>query len=131
MPIGESSKSKKIKYAASSLNKDKKELLLSAVQKNLENEKPYLNADLTINELSETLGVSSNQLSQVINEMSGKNFQQFINEYRVAEVKRNISDSTKTLLGIALDSGFNSKSAFNRIFKEITGMTPSAYKKSL
>ena len=122
---------KKDRYKFSSLSPDNKFLILSNLQKILKEEKPYLNPDLTIKQLAEMLEVNSNQLSQVINELLQKNFHQLINEYRVEEVKQNINDTSRTLLGIALDSGFNSKSSFNRIFKDITGLTPSEYKNSL
>src|SRR5690625_577176 len=96
--------------------------------------KPYLESDLTLPKLAEELDLSTHHLSQVINEMHGKNFFNFINKYRVAEVKRKIQDpefQNYSLLGIAYESGFNSKSAFNRVFKNVTGMTPSEYRRSL
>lgn len=119
------------KYEHSSLHQDEKERILRKLQQTLREDKQYLNPQLSLAELAALLQINSNQLSQVINELLGKNFYQLINEYRVEEVKRNILSEEKTLLGIAMESGFNSKSAFNRIFKEITGSTPSAYKKSL
>jgi AraC-like DNA-binding protein len=70
----------------------------------------------------------------VINERFQLNFFDFINQYRVSEVKERIADPKNdnfTLLGIALESGFNSKSAFNRIFKKLTGQTPSQFKSSV
>ncbi|NER13581.1 helix-turn-helix domain-containing protein [Leptobacterium flavescens] len=122
---------KKSRYQASSLQSEEKQEILEKLKKSLEEDKAYLNPNLTIGELSAEIGVNSNRLSQVINELLGKSFIQLINEYRINEVKENISNTSKTLYGIALDSGFNSKSAFNRSFKEVTGMTPSEYKKSL
>ena len=119
------------KYFSSSLKSEEKQRILEDLQSLLGSGKPYLNAELSLAELSEMLNVSANQLSQVINEKLGKNFHQLINEYRVEEVKKNIHDSSRTLLGIAFESGFNSKSSFNRIFKEFTGLTPSKYKKLL
>jgi len=77
--------------------------------------------------------IPTHQLSRVINEHFGRNFFDFINGYRVAEVKRKILDPAYahfSLLGIAFESGFNSKSAFNRVFKKITGQTPSQFKES-
>jgi len=124
-------RAKKGRYLSSSLKEKDKKLIISNLNELLTDKKLYLNSDLSLVELAEMLDVNSNQLSQVINEVLAKNFHQLINEYRVDEVKRNISDQSKTLLGIALDSGFNSKSAFNRIFKKNTGLTPSEYKKTL
>ena len=100
----------------------------------MESNRPYLDPELTLPKLADDLKVTNHHLSQVINEVHGKNFFNFINEYRVEEVKRKIQDpkyQNYTLLGIAFESGFNSKSAFNRVFKNITGTTPSTYRNSL
>nr|WP_299173097.1 helix-turn-helix domain-containing protein [uncultured Allomuricauda sp.] len=93
--------------------------------------KPYLNPVLSIRELSEELNVHPKNLSRVINENFGKNFFNFVNDFRVVEFKARIRDpenSNYTLIAIAYDCGFNTKSSFNSIFKRTTGMTPSAYK---
>ncbi|MBV6655045.1 MAG: AraC family transcriptional regulator, partial [Mameliella sp.] len=77
------------------------------------------------------MGVHTKVLSAIINSCLGKNFHDFVNEYRIEEVKRRILDPAYdhwSLLGIALDCGFNSKSTFNRIFKKFTGYTPRAFK---
>src|SRR5690554_6403850 len=113
-----------------------KELLQSCnkVRKFIIANRPYLDSDLTLPKLAKDLNVTTHHLSQVINEMHGKNFFNFINKYRVAEVKRKIEDpkyKNYSLLGIAYESGFNSKSAFNRVFKSLTGKTPSQYWDSL
>jgi AraC-like DNA-binding protein len=96
----------------------------------MEREKPYLNPDLTLPELAKKLNVSRNQLSNVINQIHKVNFFQFVNRYRVKEIQRLMKDPANRnmkLLSLAFDSGFNSKASFNRIFKQITGMTPSEY----
>jgi len=96
-------------------------------------ERPYLEPDLTLPKLAENLNVPHHHLSQVINEIYGQNFFDFINKYRVEEVKAKIVDpkfQKYSILGIALESGFNSKSAFNRVFKKFTGTTPSEYRDS-
>ncbi|MEM8508760.1 MAG: helix-turn-helix domain-containing protein [Bacteroidota bacterium] len=95
---------------------------------------PYLEKELTLYTLAEQLGVQSNHLSQVINSLEGKNFFDFINTYRVESAKEKIRDGNcqkLTLLGIAFDSGFNSKASFNRAFKKVTGQTPTEYRRSL
>ena len=97
-------------------------------------EKPYLDRELTIYDLSEQLKIPRHILSEVINEHMGKNFYHLINDYRVKEVKERMKQEDLkqlTILAIAFDSGFNSKSSFNTIFKEKTGQTPSEYLKSL
>lgn len=95
-------------------------------------QKPYLEPELTLYRLADQLNLPAYQLSQHINQHSGSNFFDFVNQYRIEEVKRQIKAGQarhKTLLAIALDSGFNSKAAFNRAFKKFTGITPSEYRK--
>lgn len=98
-------------------------------------EKVFLNPELTLNELADKLEMKVSELSHFINSNLNKNFNDFVNEYRVNEFKRLVSaqdvDSKATVIELAFDSGFNSKASFNRIFKEATGMTPSEYRKSL
>jgi len=100
----------------------------------MENEEPQLDPDLTLYKLSSYLTISPNQLSQVINSNAKMNFFDFVNRYRVhsfIEKMKDENQSKKTFLAMAFDSGFNSKSAFNRAFKKVTGETPSAYKKRI
>lgn len=100
----------------------------------METEKPYLNSDLTLRELAVKLSMSSHNLSEILNTRLNQNFYDFINRYRVEEVKRRLAkkESEKyNLLAIAFDSGFNSKSTFNTIFKKQTNTTPSQYLKQI
>jgi putative ABC transport system permease protein len=94
----------------------------------------YEDPELTLNSLAEKLGLTIHELSRIINTVVKKNFNDFINEYRVRHVVAKMRDSAYdhiTLLGIAYESGFNSKSTFNRIFKQMTGKTPVEYKNEL
>lgn len=94
----------------------------------------YLDPELTVSSLAETLEIPAYELSRIINIALSKNFSDFINEYRIGEVTTKMKDPAYdrlTLIGIAYDSGFNSKSTFNRIFKEMTGKSPVEYKNSL
>jgi AraC-like DNA-binding protein len=94
----------------------------------MQNDKIYLEPNLTLNDLSRQLGVNSTVLSYAINNGFGKNFNDFINEFRIGEVKeklKNVDDST--LLGVAFDCGFNSKATFNRAFKKFTGVSPKEF----
>lgn len=100
----------------------------------METDKPYLNCDLTLRDLAEKLSISTHNLSEILNTRLNQNFYDFINRYRVEEVKQRLADNESqnySLIAIAFDSGFNSKSAFNTIFKKHTGITPSQYRKQL
>jgi AraC-like DNA-binding protein len=99
----------------------------------MKDSKPYITGELTAQQLAAQLDMTPNHLSQVINQREGKNFFDFINSYRVEEVKQKMADSRNshlTLLALALESGFNSKSSFNAVFKKLTGETPSQYYKA-
>jgi AraC-like DNA-binding protein len=122
----------KIKYAGSSLKVADANHYLEKLNSRMASEKPHLDPNLTLPQLANDLGIPSHYLSQIINENFGLNFFDFINQFRVEEVKTKIVDpefDSYSLLGIAFECGFNSKSAFNRIFKKSTGLTPSEYKR--
>ncbi|MDP2687776.1 MAG: helix-turn-helix domain-containing protein [Aequorivita sp.] len=97
----------------------------------MECEKPYLEGNLSLTKLAELITVSPHQLSYVLNEGFQKNFFQFINDYRVEKAKAYLVSSEYdhlSILGIAYESGFNSKTAFNTVFKKHTGKTPTVFK---
>lgn len=100
----------------------------------MQQEKPYLNADLKLVGLAEQLKIKPYLLTQVLNQVLQKKFNDFINEYRVEEVKRMLQAEQFehwTLLAIATEAGFNSKASFNRVVKKLTGQSPSQLKKGL
>ncbi|WP_315163022.1 helix-turn-helix domain-containing protein [Capnocytophaga leadbetteri] len=93
-------------------------------------EKPYLEPKLSLAQLADSLGVLPNHLSQIINQYEGKNFYDFVNNYRVDEfiaLAKKDTDKNFNLLGLAFEAGFNSKSSFNQVFKKIKGKTPSQF----
>jgi TolB-like protein/class 3 adenylate cyclase/AraC-like DNA-binding protein/lipoprotein NlpI len=97
-------------------------------------EQPHLDPSLTIRSLAEILGIPSNHLSQLLSEGFGKNFSEFVNSYRVETFKAKAADPAQqhlTILALAYDSGFNSKTVFNTFFKKMTGKTPKAYWKEV
>lgn len=119
------------KYKNSPLSPELSQALLSELLTIMEQEAPHLDSQLSLPQLAERLGVSVNYLSQVINEQRKQNFFDFINSYRIEEAKRLLRSperDSKNILGIALDSGFNSKSAFYNAFKKHTGMTPGQFR---
>jgi len=100
----------------------------------IKNKRYYQDPELTLRSLAEKLGLTTHELSRIINAGLKKSFNDLINEYRVAEVTQKMRDPAYdrlTLLGMAYDTGFNSQSTFHRAFKEVTGKTPAEYKKEL
>lgn len=98
----------------------------------MEEQKPYLDSELNLVKLADLMSITSHQLSYLINTGFNENFFQFINNYRVEKAKDLLRSSEKnnfTILGIAFESGFNSKTSFNTTFKKITNKTPSEFKK--
>jgi AraC-like DNA-binding protein len=96
----------------------------------MEKKKPYLNPELTMNDLAETLQTNTHTLSRIINMGYSRNFYDFVNIYRIDEFKKRINKGhhrKQTLLSIAHEVGFSSKTTFNRTFKKITGKTPREY----
>lgn len=120
------------KYEKSTLTDESATNIHQDLIRIMQSEQLYKNPDLTLDELSEALSVLPNHLSQVINSLENKTFYDYINQLRVNEFIGLISkvDNKKyTLLSLAFECGFNSKSSFNRNFKKVTGLTPSEYLK--
>ncbi len=121
------------KYERSGLTQEKAQALLDKLIHLMETEKPFTDCNLKLSQLAHMLSITPNYLSQVINEKLQQNFFDLVNRYRIEEAKKLMMDSSQqhfTLLSIAYDVGFNSKSAFNTSFKKHTRMTPSQFKKS-
>lgn len=100
----------------------------------METGKFYKEPELTLSDIAQKLDVHPNTLSQVINSIEQKNFYEYINQQRVEEFKRLITlpeNQQFTLLSLAYECGFNSKTSFNRNFKKTTGLSPSAFLKEL
>jgi AraC-like DNA-binding protein len=123
--------SKRRSYQKTFLDPVERELINQKLTVIMLEEKPYLESEITISELAARLGISVNKLSRVINEDHHHNFFDFINTYRVNEVKQ-LLISSKTndskIESIAYDCGFNSKSSFYSIFKKHTHLTPTEFK---
>ena len=122
------------KYSGSRLTDSEAKQHAGNLADHMKSAKLYLNPDLSLSQLAADLNISVHYLSQVINEQFNLNFFDFVNGYRVEAFKEKIKDPeyrNYSLLGIAFECGFNSKSAFNRIFKQATGLTPSQYKKAV
>ena len=105
--------------------------IVARVTSLMEDSKLYLQSELTLQDLAEELNIPSYQVTQAINEGLGKNFYDLVNGYRVEEAKRLLSDpgsKSNKILTIGMESGFNSKTTFNTVFKKFTGLTPSDFK---
>ncbi len=121
------------KYIKSKLSNKNSEEIKARLFVVMEKSKPYLDGGLTLPQLANSVGCTSNHLSQVINDELGKTFFDFINSHRIDQTKQQLlcPETEKTsILTILMDAGFNSKSAFYTAFKKEVGMTPSQYKKS-
>ncbi len=124
---------KQIKYEKSSLTIEQISILNKSLTQLMEMEKPYLKPDLKLSELAGLINISTNHLSQFLNQELKINFYDFVNTYRVEEAKKRLVDPLQknyTILSIAFDSGFSSKASFNRVFKKHTGVTPSDFNHS-
>ncbi|MFH1196788.1 MAG: helix-turn-helix domain-containing protein [bacterium] len=119
------------KYRKSGLHEDEHDFLKKRLNEYMSEEKPYIDSELTINELSEKLNTTIHKLSQVLNESFNQNFYDFVNSYRVEEIKKKLNDPNSEnykILSLAYESGFNSKTTFYTAFKKATGVTPLQYK---
>ncbi len=112
---------------------EKIEYIQKKLLDHFDNKKPYLNPTLSMQILSEELEIPKHQLTAVMNASLGKNFYQFVNEYRIEEVKTRLAREGElySIEAIGYDCGFNSKSSFFTVFKQIAGMTPMQYREEI
>ena len=116
------------------LKEELKQIYLKKLNAIVESEKPYLDSKLRITDLAKKLEIPVNHLSKIINEEYEKNFFQYINDFRIKHAQEMLKDKSYqnyTLVAIALESGFNSKSSFNSLFKQHSGYTPSEFRKQI
>jgi AraC-like DNA-binding protein len=129
----EVSKKEEEKLTSNILNNQLIETLKKELLTYFEEEEPYLNPQLSLKFVADVLGLNTNKMSYLINQAFDTNFNDFINQYRLNHFKTIAIDpknSHLTILGLAYDSGFNSKSVFNTYFKKIEGLTPRAWLKA-
>jgi AraC-like DNA-binding protein len=125
-------KSKSQSKTDGALDSDIRSSLLSAVQEHMRVHQAFRDNQLTLTRLAQAVGVSTHHLSEVLNQQEGKNFYQFVNEYRINDICEKMkADSNEKVLDLAMAAGFASKSTFNAVFKQLTGTTPTQYRKSL
>jgi AraC-like DNA-binding protein len=119
------------KYERSTLTAERAEENLQRLIQVMESEKPYTDGGLTLQKLAARLSLTPQHLSQLINERLGQSFPDFVNSYRVAEARRKLTDPAfrhYSILAVAEEVGFNSKSTFNAAFKKHAGLTPSEFR---
>jgi AraC-like DNA-binding protein len=118
------------KYGNNRLPDFVRKSIIDRLSEYMNNEQPWLKIDLTLSELAAAINLNPHHLSQIINSEFGKSFACFINEYRVNAARELLAvNDNKTVIEIALESGFASKSSFNALFKKHTGVTPSEYRR--
>ena len=115
------------------LNKQEIQSHVAALSEVMDKEKMYLHETLSLRTLATRLKIDPNLVSYVLNNVLHKSFYDYVNEFRIEEVRRKIDDpaySHLKMVEIAFECGFNSKATFNRVFKKFTGKSPSEYKKT-
>jgi YesN/AraC family two-component response regulator len=122
------------RYKKSLLNKELLKKHHDQLKQLMLTNKPYLDENLTLRDLAEILRIPANQLSQVLNEGFDQNFAEFVNTHRLEMFKSKVADPNLrhlTILALAYESGFSSKTVFNTFFKKMMGKTPKAYWKEV
>lgn len=121
-------------YQKSGLKKSDADKYAKMITKLMQEEKLWLNPEVNLKEISQHSEIQQHYITQVLNEQLNKNLYTFVNEFRTNEVIRLFNDkkyNNWSIIAIAFESGFNSKSSFNTFFKKFTGKTPSEYRKEL
>lgn len=120
----------KAKYDTSGLNELKKDEILEKLEKVIIDERPYLNSELKLKDLSNLSGISSHNISQVLNQKLGTKFYDYINRFRIEEAKKLLIDpkySNYSILSIVMEVGFSNSASFYRAFKKFTNQTPTQF----
>ena len=119
------------RYAATQLSSADRDAFLARLNACMEQQQPYRNGELKLEDLAGQLAMTPHELSQLINESCGTNFADYLNRHRVEALKIALQDAgnaDSSILDLAIMAGFNSKSAMNRVFKKQTGMTPGDFR---
>lgn len=124
----------RVKYANKLLPESERAVFLAKLTSAMEAGQAFRNGELKLEELAALTAMTPHELSQLINETCGVNFQEYLNGYRVAALKKALhapEHAGDSILDLGMACGFNSKSALNRVFKQIAGITPSEYRKQV
>jgi AraC-like DNA-binding protein len=134
LPAVDSGQQLPFKHVKARLKPEQAQAIARRIEQLFESERPYLDPELALTTLAERLDVPSHNVSQVLNEYFSKSFYDFVNGYRVEELKRRMRDpqhSSDKLLSLAIDCGFSTKSTLNANFRKHAGMTPREYRDQL
>lgn len=122
------------KYATSSLSSSDAALLFQKIELLFENETIYQNQDLKVQDIAKRLMVTNHNISQSLNEIAGKTFYEYVNDYRLQYFQNQLANPQKkqfTILALGMESGFSSKATINRVFKNRIGETPKEYQQRM
>ncbi len=124
------SETRKANYEKSRITGLDVNVICTRLHELMRDEKVFADEDLSLRDLAGELGISPHQLSEILNEKIKKNFNTFVNEYRIAEAKTIlIEEPQRSILSIGIAVGFNSNTTFCTVFSKITGDSPSHYRK--
>ncbi len=132
-PAAEPAPAPKLRYANNAMSEAEKTAFMARLADSMEQGQAWRNGELKLEELASLTAMTPHELSQLINDACGTNFQDYLNRYRVAALKLALhapEQAGTSILDLGIACGFNSKSALNRIFKAHTGMTPSEMRKA-
>ncbi|MCP4131286.1 MAG: AraC family transcriptional regulator [bacterium] len=119
-----------VKYESSKIRGLDTEAVLKRMQDLMNFQKIYMDDELSLQSLSDRLEITTHQLSEILNERIGKNFNEYINHFRIDEAQELLEKNMEqSIISVAYTVGFNSKSSFNSVFKKFSGETPSEYRK--
>ncbi len=122
---------RKVRYAQSRIHCLNLTRIFRQIEKLMQEEKVYLDENLSLDSLAEMLEIAPQQLSEILNNKMNKNFYTYINEYRIDEAKRLLVDNPEAkIIDIGFDVGFNTKSAFYTAFKKLTDLSPGEFRKA-
>jgi len=124
-----SKQKQKLRYYSSNLKPSDAQRINEKLKKIFSEKKPHLEHDLSLHRLAEIISEKPHYVSQVINQLHHKRFHDYINTFRIEEAKKLLRETYLKIEAVAYDSGFNSISTFNAVFKKETGMTPSKFRK--
>jgi len=120
---------RKGKYERSALSEEQSARIASKIERAMNDDRLYANPNLSLRDLADHLRVSANYVSQTLNETLGKSFFDYVNQWRIKAAKPRVATGKETILNIAYDVGFNSRSSFYKAFKAETGQTPTTFRK--